>query len=1051
MSARRSSDGNGRGRSIRRRLRPLRSFEPDDTAHADGNGRKPNGGIRVKTFAPLPAAAGLRDPRRRAWHDLLGAARPSAVTGGAATAPLLVLFGLNTVDELDRVAFGVLLPEIRDWFGLDLQGVLTLSSIVGVFGILFAIPIGYFSDRRSRTRMSAAGAALWGASSLLTGLVPTVALLALCRFGSGAGKTLDPAHSSLLADYYEPKVRPAVYAFHRAANPIGQFVAPILAGLLATLFFWQLPFLLFALPSLALAWIVWRLPEPVRGEQERLAMGASAEVARTPEPPPGWVESWRVAKAVRTLRRLWWAFPFLVGAGGAIAQLMSLYYEEVFGLNAAQRGVLAAVNEPFAVAGLVVGGLIGNRLVRRRPGRVLGYVGAMGALGALSIALVAAVPVLPLAVFFSIVNSFARSVFAPTLTAIVSLVAPPRVRGFALSAGVFFALPGLAVQPFVGSLADAYGLRAGILLLVPVLLVGAVIVASSGRGVEPDMRAALAASMALDASRRSREEDDGKLLVCRGLEVSHGAVQALFGVDLDVRPGEMVAVLGTNGAGKTSLVNGLSGLLEAQGGAIFFDGRDVTRASPEVRARLGIIQAPGERGVFPGLSVAENLRLATRMHRREQANGSEELDEVLGLFPALRARLNEAAGALSGGERQMLMLAQALLARPRLLLADELSLGLSPAVVHKMLDVLRELKRQGTAVVVVEQSADIALEVADRAVFLEKGTVKFVGRARELLGRRELVRSLLLGTGGADARRAAPRRGPETERGTVLAADGLCKRFGGVAAVDGVHLEVGTETVLGIIGPNGAGKSTLFDLLSGFVRPDAGRIFFDGDDVTDLGPDQRARLGLARSFQDARLFSSLSVSDVMAVAIERELRGGMSASVLGLPSAREIERRTGRRVAELLEEFELGDFSDVRLAELPAGTRRLVDLACQTAAKPTVVLLDEPSAGMSLDERDSLIRVLLQLRREASRSLVVISHDVPLVSEVADELVAMDLGRVIASGRPEDVVRDPSVVASYLGSQPDRPAGVGVRSRAGPRAKSGNRDSTRAQSRKGGR
>ncbi|MGH9194601.1 MAG: MFS transporter, partial [Acidimicrobiia bacterium] len=166
--------------------------------------------------------------------EFLGNYRPKNVTGGAAVYPLMVLFLLNTVDELDSQAFNILGPNIRDHFGLNLAGILGLISIVGIADLLLGLPVGYFADRWNRTRMAGAGAATWGAFTLLTGFAPTIGILALARAGSGLGKTVNsPTHNSLLSDYYPVSVRPNVYGFHRIANSIGQSIGPIAAGLLA--------------------------------------------------------------------------------------------------------------------------------------------------------------------------------------------------------------------------------------------------------------------------------------------------------------------------------------------------------------------------------------------------------------------------------------------------------------------------------------------------------------------------------------------------------------------------------------------------------------------------------------------------------------------------------------------------------------------------------------------------------------------------------------------------------------------------------------------------
>src|SRR5581483_1905414 len=217
------------------------------------------------------------------------------------------------------------------------------------------------------------------------------------------------------------------------------------------------------------------------------------------------------------------------------------------------------------------------------------------------------------------------------------------------------------------------------------------------------------------------------LLECVGLEVAYGRTQILFDVAVDVDEGEVLAVLGTNGAGKSTLLRAITGLTPPKGGRVLLDGRDVTGTSPVKMASLGVAQMPGGRGIFPDLSVGENLRMATWTFRRDKARVRRATDRALDLFPALSTRLADRAGLLSGGQQQMLALAQAFMPEPRLLLVDELSLGLAPVVVMELLEVVRRLRNEGVAVVLVEQSAELALQVADRAVFLEKGETRFSG------------------------------------------------------------------------------------------------------------------------------------------------------------------------------------------------------------------------------------------------------------------------------------------------------------------------------------
>ncbi|HLF41175.1 MAG TPA: ATP-binding cassette domain-containing protein, partial [Acidimicrobiia bacterium] len=395
------------------------------------------------------------------------------------------------------------------------------------------------------------------------------------------------------------------------------------------------------------------------------------------------------------------------------------------------------------------------------------------------------------------------------------------------------------------------------------------------------------------------------LVSCRGLDVSYGPVQVLFGVDFDVARGEIVALLGTNGAGKSTLLKTISGLVTPQAGTISFDGRDVTSTPAENLAHAGVALMPGGKGTFPGLTVGEHLRLAGWVHRHDRATLAAAREEVLDLFPRLAERHDQPAGTLSGGEQQMLALAQSFMTRPRLLLVDELSLGLAPTVVAQLLDVIRHIHAAGTTVVVVEQSVNVALTLAERAVFMEKGEVRFTGPTADLLERPDLLRSVFIPGASRNGLSPAPAAPPTVDFETapvVLECRGVVKRFGGIHAVDGVDLELRRGEILGLIGQNGAGKTTLFDCISGFLPLDGGSVVFRGRDVTGWAPHERARGGLGRSFQEALLFPSLTTWETIAVAFERHIPSKeMVAAALRLPASFESEAGLAGRVEALIE------------------------------------------------------------------------------------------------------------------------------------------------------
>jgi ABC-type branched-subunit amino acid transport system ATPase component/predicted MFS family arabinose efflux permease len=972
------------------------------------------------------------------------------VTGGAAVAPLLILFALNLVDELDRSAFTILIPEIRDAFGLDNQGIFSVIALVGAISYGFQPLIGYYGDRANRTRLATLGAVALIVFTLLTGLTPVVWLLVIARSGTAIGRlVVDPTHNSLISDYYAPEHRTKVYGFHRAANPVGQVVGYLLGGLLAGLLGWRAPFLLFPIATaVAVFFAVTKLREPVRGRLEREAQGASEEVAATEEEAPSFAESWRICNQVQTLRRIWLALPFLATAVIGLGSLTSVYYEDVYDLSEAQRGLIGAFAEPFQLLGILVGIPLATKLFQKGPGLVLRFIAVVGTLSGVFLAAFAYAPNLPAAIAFNILASSVLGVVGPGITAVLSLAIPPRARGLGFSIGALYIIPGFAILVVIGGFADSIGIQKALLVLLPVFLIGAYIIASAGQFVAADIHKVRTSALAQAEVLAARRNGQAKLLLVKDLDVGYDSVQVLFGVDFEVEEGEIIALLGTNGAGKSTLLKAISGLLPASAGAVIFDGVDMTYAPPQEVAARGVVQVPGGKGVFPTLTVEENLKIAGWLFRKDDAYLKEATDKVLEYFPVLKERWDQPAGNLSGGEQQMLTLGQAFIAKPRLLMIDELSLGLAPIIVEQLLVIVKAIRDNGTTIILVEQSVNVALTVAETAFFLEKGEIRFKGPTSELLDRPDVLRSVFLegaGKMGDPTAEAAPkaattaavakREAPGEDAPVLLEARGLSKRFGGIAATNDVSFTLRQGEILGFIGPNGAGKTTLFDLLSGYLTADAGQIFLLGDDVTSLTPDGRARRGLGRSFQDARLFPALTVRDTIAVALERQIdvRDPVAAA-LNLPVVTESESKVSDKVDELVDLMGLGAFADKFISELSTGSRRIVDLACILGHEPKVILFDEPSSGIAQRETEALGPLLLDIRESTGASLLVIEHDMPLITGISDRMVALDLGAVVTTGTPDEVVNHPLVVASYLGTDENVIARSGERRPTGATA-----------------
>jgi len=944
------------------------------------------------------------NPITAAFRDL-GPAGPTA---------LLLLLALAGVQNFDIIAFGVLSPNIRETFHLSNAGIDSIAALTAAVPVIFAVLLGYFGDRMNRVHLSQAAAVVWGVTAIATGLAPVVAILIAARLVGGVGYlTTETVYPSLLADYYPPRRAGSVFGTYRlGGHGIGLLGGPA-AGALAAVIGWRAAFVTLAIPTFILAAALVVLREPDRG--------ASAGIATTVEQMGSISEGFRRVRAIRSLRRTWLA-AFLFGAGTLpFPTLLNNFFHDVYHLGSASRGGVSALYGIGGLVGVAFAGWLTQRALNEgRHPRLSLINGLMVVEFGVFIAVMAAAPWLIVSIVAAGFVSIGAFGFLPAYTSLVALVAPPRLRAQAYAWSLlWYALGGIVLGAIIGGISDAHGNRVALLILSVLVAAGGAIGATAYVYVTRDVE---------QATRAEQAGMSEALLSCQGIDAAYAGVQVLFGVDFEVQRGEMVALLGTNGAGKSTFLKTISGLLDPIGGAMFFKGRDISHADPLTTSRLGIMQVPGGRGVFPTMTVAENLRVAGWLYRKEKAHLEAATARVHEYFPILKTRADTLAGDLSGGEQQMLSLAQAFLARPELLLIDELSLGLAPAIVDRLITIVRAIHEQGTTVVIVEQSVHTALELAERAIFMEKGEVRFSGRTEDLLERPDVLRAVFLhgaaaglADGNGKSATAASGTKETAERDVVLETRQLSKRYGGVMAVNGVDLQLHQGEILGFVGANGAGKTTLFDLISGFTRNDYGRVIVHGQDVTDWPAWRRARLGLGRSFQDARLWPQLTVAESLAVALhdEAEIDAALPA-LLGLPRVAESEALVAEHVDRLIDLMGLAAFRNKFIGELSTGSRRMVELACMLAHRPSVLLLDEPSSGIAQRETEALGPLIKRIRDELSCSILVIEHDMPLLRSLADTLVALDLGTVIAYGEPERVLDDQKVISAYLGGSIER-------------------------------
>jgi ABC-type branched-subunit amino acid transport system ATPase component/MFS family permease len=673
--------------------------------------------------------------------------------------PLILLTAVYAVNVSDQYIVPALFPLLKQEFGLSDTALGVLSGSYLVVVTIGTVPFGILADRRRRTRIIAWGTAAWGLTMIWTGLARNYASLLASRMALGAWDPCDnPTSQSLLADYYPVRQRTKVMGVYQIGSICGIVAVPIAAAM-AEQWGWRSAMFFFSIPAFIVAVLAWRLREPVRGEMDRRygnieagvtipsvyvdmpARQAYGHILRIPT-----YTSMLVSNGVGAL--------FFGGVGAWLATFLVRYHDMTLSQAATATLVFA------------LGGLIGAL----SSGQIADYLAFKGMRSArLAVAGVGRVATVPLLlVAFSVPNvGVMLVVFTLGVITLVAPVPPinaaradvlhPSLRGRGTSLdAVVQSLCGAASPILFGILADAFSLRTAFLVLAPTVgIAGLINLAVSLPAYNRDERRmreelleearAAGPHVVSAAASHTAEPDPETILQIDGIDLSYGPIQVLFDVSARVPRGGCHALVGRNGVGKTTLLNCIAGLIEPQSGRILYDGVDLVGVPPEQRVKLGITLMAGGRSTFPSLSVLDNLWLGTYTHAGDDKLFRQRLDAVLHVFPALANRLGQQGGTLSGGEQQMMALARSLMAGPKLLLVDELSLGLAPLVTRELLGVVRRIRDLGTTVVIVEQSVPVAMEVADTVLFMEKGEVRDLGPAEPLRDGEHLVELMMSG------------------------------------------------------------------------------------------------------------------------------------------------------------------------------------------------------------------------------------------------------------------------------------------------------------------
>lgn len=680
--------------------------------------------------------------------------REGLAAGGAFTFTVLLL--LNSFDELEQAAMSVLAPDIRDSFGVSDGTITFIAAASAAFVVLGAFPMGWLADRMRRAPIVGTASAAFSAMVVLSGFAVNAFMLFWTRFGAGIAKSNTlPVHSSLLADTYPIGVRGRIGGLTHTVGRVVGAVSPLAVGTVVLVAGgddgWRWAFFLLGLPVAVFAFLAFRIPEPPRGQWEKSSV--LDRVISDEDPAPISVEA-AFARLLRiqTVRSVLFAFVALGFVLFTIPVQSNLFMEDEFGLGPFGRGAATSVAGFAAAAVLPFVGVRFDRLYRRDPSLALRLIGSLLLPTALLAPLQFVMPNVYLFVAFDVPRSVLSFAAFAMVGPVVWSIVPYRLRGLgsALITLFIFLFGAVGGSTSAAFLVDAYGVQAAVIVLaIPSVTVGSLLLIRGSRSIKGDLSLVVAelTEELAEHERRSADPASTPALQVSDIDFSYGGVQVLFDVGFEVRRGETLALLGANGAGKSTTLNVVTGLCAPERGVVRLNGRSITYTTPEQRSAMGIQMLPGGRGVFGDLTVEDNLRIGAYKYRRDGADVRRRIDRVLGVFGQLEGRLDERAGDLSGGQQQMLALARVMLHDPEILIIDELSMGLAPTVVRDLLNSLRRLRDAGQTMIVVEQSLPLALSISDHAVFLEKGEVLFSGAARELAEREDLVRDVLLGAG----------------------------------------------------------------------------------------------------------------------------------------------------------------------------------------------------------------------------------------------------------------------------------------------------------------
>jgi ABC-type branched-subunit amino acid transport system ATPase component/sugar phosphate permease len=704
------------------------------------------------------AVTRLPDPESVADIGLIpgtGEGKPPPLLGILRTygyAPLVLLTVAAIVPSTFGSGINLVGNNLEHSFHLSDAGLGAVAFVASVSQFLWAVPLALWADRGSRKMVAAVALLIFCVFGMLMGLSPNiwwfVFLYLLASLGVSVNQTV---HNSFLSDAYPTEGRSRVFSWHYLADPIAQTVGILVFGSIVTYTHdWRWG-LVVAGAGIPIGLALFSLHEPDKGanESSHILKASGMDVHAQQQGAPHVLLGSAVTRLLR-IRSLYYqlvAVAVLGFAGISAGLFGNLYFVRVWHQSTGHRSVINSIINLAAFLGLPLAYTLGDRLFRRAPQAPLVLAGISIAVYGVLYSLSLYMPNLWMVVALQFLAQAAVAPIAICIFQTLAATAPPEMRSICFAMfGVYSAiLGGFAGGIILGAVSDSTNVTTALTLIGPVCLIGGALLAMGSRYVRRDITLVIEDVLERYAEGK-RRQSGGEIpaLQIHNLDFFYGTQQVLFDINLEVPEGEIVALLGTNGAGKSTLLRAVSGLDHPHRGVIRIFGANCTYLEPEQIIDQHVALLVGGKMTFPGLTVRDNLRIGEFSFRREGPRARTAFDEAIALFPELEARLDQAAGTLSGGEQQMLALARVMMTTPRLVMIDELALGLAPITVERLMGIVRRVNADGATVILVEQSVNRAMSLARQAFFIERGEIRFDGPTADLFERDDLLRPVFL-------------------------------------------------------------------------------------------------------------------------------------------------------------------------------------------------------------------------------------------------------------------------------------------------------------------